>query len=129
MLAASPPPPQAGPSSQNGAVETVPPSDSSGPSSPNASASSDAASKKTYLSLLPPAQIIEICLLFDPHVPLHVKSTVWPADLEAAILELRKGSHPRPSPSPQPPSTTLAPSAPNGESSIANRILTLPWDR
>ncbi|KAI0755118.1 hypothetical protein C8Q80DRAFT_411529 [Daedaleopsis nitida] len=46
-------------------------------------------SRKTYLSLLPPEQIIEICLLFEPHVPVHVKATVWPADLEAAILELK----------------------------------------
>ncbi|GBE85133.1 hypothetical protein SCP_0703190 [Sparassis crispa] len=46
--------------------------------------------KKIYLSLLPPVQIVEICLAFEPHVPLHVRDTVWPADLEAAIHALKR---------------------------------------
>ncbi|KAH9927063.1 hypothetical protein B0H21DRAFT_826490 [Amylocystis lapponica] len=45
--------------------------------------------KKTYLSLLPPVQIIEICLAFEPHVPLHVRNAVWPPDLDAAISSLK----------------------------------------
>ncbi|KAK7690073.1 hypothetical protein QCA50_006719 [Cerrena zonata] len=45
--------------------------------------------KRDYLRLLPISQIIEICLTFDPHVPIHVKSTLWPADLNAAIASLQ----------------------------------------
>ncbi|RDB24214.1 hypothetical protein Hypma_008698 [Hypsizygus marmoreus] len=48
--------------------------------------------KKQYLALLPPQQIIEICLNFDLHVPPYVKSTVWPADINAAIAAMRKAS-------------------------------------
>lgn len=43
---------------------------------------------------MPPAQIIEICLNFEQCVPLHIRSTVWPADLDAAILALQKSSQP-----------------------------------
>ncbi|KAI0917384.1 hypothetical protein AcW1_007418 [Taiwanofungus camphoratus] len=46
--------------------------------------------KKTYLSLLPPVQIIEICLALETHVPLQVRNTIWPTDFEAAILALKK---------------------------------------
>ena len=45
--------------------------------------------KKQYLALLPPQQIIEICLTFDIHVPPYVKSTIWPLDINAAIASLR----------------------------------------
>ncbi|OSD07363.1 hypothetical protein PYCCODRAFT_1473934 [Trametes coccinea BRFM310] len=119
MLAATPPP-QAGPPLQNGAAESSSPSAGA---SAKADASPDATSqKKTYLSLLPPAQIIEICLLFEPHVPLQVKSTVWPADLEAAILELKKTSQPSSSPQLQPPSDVAdrASPSPGSHSSIAH---------
>jgi linker histone H1 and H5 family len=46
--------------------------------------------KKQYLALLPPQQIIEICLTFDIHVPPYVKSTIWPLDINAAIAALRR---------------------------------------
>lgn len=45
--------------------------------------------KREYLRLLPTSQIIEICLTFDPHVPVHVKSAIWPADLNASIAALQ----------------------------------------
>ncbi|PPQ65309.1 hypothetical protein CVT24_011436 [Panaeolus cyanescens] len=45
--------------------------------------------KRQYLALLPPQQIIEICLTFDVHVPPYVKSTIWPLDLNAAISHLQ----------------------------------------
>lgn len=35
--------------------------------------------------MLPPPQIIDICLTFDLHVPLYIKSSVWPSDLNSAI--------------------------------------------
>ena len=44
--------------------------------------------KRKYLALLPPQQIIEICLTFDVHVPPYVKSTIWPHDINAAIAAL-----------------------------------------
>ncbi|KAH6918986.1 hypothetical protein BKA70DRAFT_1248867 [Coprinopsis sp. MPI-PUGE-AT-0042] len=48
--------------------------------------------KRTYLGLLPPQQIIEICLTFDLHVSPYIKSTVWPLDLNGAIAGLRKAA-------------------------------------
>lgn len=47
-----------------------------------------------YLGLLPPQQIIEICLTFDAHVPSHVRSSVWPLDLKAAIAATQRQSRP-----------------------------------
>ncbi|KAI5887686.1 uncharacterized protein SCHCODRAFT_02638722 [Schizophyllum commune H4-8] len=41
--------------------------------------------KKTYLALLPPEQIIEICLTLDYYVPLHFKGALWPLDLQGTI--------------------------------------------
>ncbi|KAF9466275.1 hypothetical protein BDZ94DRAFT_1187600 [Collybia nuda] len=55
--------------------------------------------KKQYLTLLPPQQIIEICLTFDIHVPPYVKSTIWPPDINAAIATLQKTSSPTAEPS------------------------------
>ncbi|KAF8229504.1 hypothetical protein L208DRAFT_1459786 [Tricholoma matsutake] len=49
--------------------------------------------KKQYLALLPPQQIIEICLTFDIHVPPYVRSTIWPLDINAAIAALQKPMH------------------------------------
>ncbi|KAG1820697.1 hypothetical protein EV424DRAFT_1401922 [Suillus variegatus] len=45
--------------------------------------------KRQYLGLLPPLQIIDICLTFEAHAPLHVKSTVWPYDIRAAITAIQ----------------------------------------
>ena len=50
--------------------------------------------KRQYLALLPPQQIIDICLAFDVHIPPYIKSTVWPLDLKAAIAVLSKTSRP-----------------------------------
>ncbi|KAG6865624.1 hypothetical protein C0991_000911 [Blastosporella zonata] len=50
--------------------------------------------KKQYLALLPPQQIIDICLNFDLHVPHYVKSSIWPADINAAIAAMQKISPP-----------------------------------
>ncbi|KAF8638820.1 hypothetical protein AX17_001878 [Amanita inopinata Kibby_2008] len=52
--------------------------------------SSDRELKRQYLTLLPPQQIIDICLTFDLHVPPYIKSTVWPLDINAAIAVLKK---------------------------------------
>ena len=64
--------------------------------------------KRKYLSLLPPQQIIEICLAFDAHVPPYVKSTVWPSDINAAIAALQQ----TPPPSSEPTQPAPAPPAP-----------------
>ncbi|KZT11838.1 uncharacterized protein LAESUDRAFT_808802 [Laetiporus sulphureus 93-53] len=58
--------------------------------SPESSDESLKSLKRSYLSVLPQVEIIEICLAFEPHVPPQVRNTVWPADLEAAILALKK---------------------------------------
>ncbi|PPQ67666.1 hypothetical protein CVT25_012694 [Psilocybe cyanescens] len=50
--------------------------------------------KRQYLTLLPPQQIIEICLTFDIHVPPYIKSTVWPPDINAAIAGLQNVAQP-----------------------------------
>ena len=72
--------------------------------------------KRKYLALLPPQQIIEICLTFDAHVPPYVKSTVWPPDINAAIAALQQTpppssepAQPAPQPAPQPPMQPLQP--------------------
>ena len=68
--------------------------------------------KRKYLALLPPQQIIEICLTFDPHVPLYVKSTVWPSDINAAIAALQQNPPPSSEPAqpaPAPPMQPLQP--------------------
>ncbi|KAF9533514.1 hypothetical protein CPB83DRAFT_902890 [Crepidotus variabilis] len=48
--------------------------------------------KRQYLTLLPAAQIIEICLTFDAYVPPYAKTTIWPLDLNAAVAALRKSA-------------------------------------
>ncbi|KAF6764749.1 hypothetical protein DFP72DRAFT_321719 [Ephemerocybe angulata] len=53
--------------------------------------------KRQYLTLLPPQQIIEICLNFDVHVPPYVKASIWPIDLSSAIAGLRKQAAEKPS--------------------------------
>ncbi|RPD62242.1 hypothetical protein L226DRAFT_611154 [Lentinus tigrinus ALCF2SS1-7] len=95
-------PPSADSSAQNGSAENthvheIP---------PIPSADSDTDKRKTYLSLLPHEQIIKICLLFEPHVPLQVKTTVWPVDLDAAILELKKKADTLPLSPPKPDAPT-----------------------
>ncbi|KAJ8080460.1 hypothetical protein PM082_017293 [Marasmius tenuissimus] len=59
-----------------------------------ASVAADHDLKRRYLALLPPQQIIDICLTFDLHVPPYIKSTVWPLDLNAAIgsMQEKEGS-------------------------------------
>ncbi|KAL4080661.1 hypothetical protein J3A83DRAFT_4355676 [Scleroderma citrinum] len=44
--------------------------------------------KKQYLGLLPPPQVIDICLTFEAHAPLHVKSSIWPYDIRAEIAAI-----------------------------------------
>ncbi|KAH9484091.1 hypothetical protein JR316_0003571 [Psilocybe cubensis] len=46
--------------------------------------------KRQYLALLPPHQIIDLCLNFDIHLPPYIKSSLWPPDINAAIAKLRK---------------------------------------
>lgn len=46
--------------------------------------------KHTYLSQLPPDQIIELCLAFEQHVPEPIRRKIWPLDLEVAIPQLKK---------------------------------------
>ena len=64
--------------------------------------------KKTYLSLLPQAQLIELCLAFEQHVPVDAQRELWPANLDAAILALN-----HPPPQVQDASTSAPPNAPS----------------
>lgn len=41
------------------------------------------------MSLLPPDQIIELCLSFEQHVPLPIRTEIWPDNLEAEIVKLQ----------------------------------------
>ncbi|KAF9484887.1 hypothetical protein BDN70DRAFT_25023 [Pholiota conissans] len=60
--------------------------------------------KRQYLALLPPQQIIEICLAFDLHAPPYVRSSVWPPDINAAIAGLQKpAQQPPPAAEPEKP--------------------------
>ena len=45
--------------------------------------------KRTYLTLLPHTQLVELCLAFEAYSPLHVKDSLWPANLAAAVDELQ----------------------------------------
>ena len=63
-----------------------PPAQSPSPSSSSHGVSPD---KRAYLALLPPSQIIDICLAFEPYAPSHVKTSVWPVDFTAAIAALQ----------------------------------------
>lgn len=69
--------------------------------------------KRQYLGLLPLQQIIDICLTFEAHAPLHVKSTVWPYDIRAAIASIQaqkaQASQPQTSPESDAPSKASAP--------------------
>ncbi|EDR10875.1 uncharacterized protein LACBIDRAFT_315821 [Laccaria bicolor S238N-H82] len=72
--------------------------------------------KRQYLALLPPQQIIEICLTFDAYVPPYAKTTIWPPDINAAIAALQKPPPTDDSQTPAGPQTTaimdsLGPSA------------------
>ncbi|KAI9512370.1 hypothetical protein F5148DRAFT_1162811 [Russula earlei] len=50
--------------------------------------------KRTYLTLLPHTQLVELCLAFEAYSPLHVKSSLWPTNLVAAVAELQSVSPP-----------------------------------
>ncbi|KAF5391443.1 hypothetical protein D9757_002075 [Collybiopsis confluens] len=91
--------------------------------------------KRLYLSLLPPPQLIEICLTFDLHAPALARTTVWPLDLEAAIAALQKpaeeqplpqrrvsnsaNSAPEPQDPPKPPTVTEEAPGPPESSNVA----------
>ena len=53
--------------------------------------------KRTYLTLLPHTQLVELCLAFEAYSPLHVKDSLWPANLAAAVDELQSVPPPLPS--------------------------------
>ena len=54
--------------------------------------------KRTYLTLLPHTQLVELCLAFEAYSPLHVKTSLWPSNLAAAVAELQLGPAPVPFP-------------------------------
>ncbi|KAJ7093205.1 hypothetical protein C8R44DRAFT_835557 [Mycena epipterygia] len=45
--------------------------------------------KRQYLALLPPQQVITICLTLDIHVPLALKRNIWPTDFKGAIASMQ----------------------------------------
>jgi hypothetical protein len=46
--------------------------------------------KRAYLRLLPPDQIIDLCLTFEQYAPLPIKTKAWPLDLEVEICKLQE---------------------------------------
>ena len=50
--------------------------------------------KRTYLTLLPHTQLVELCLAFEAYSPLHVKNLLWPTNLAVAVAELQLGPAP-----------------------------------
>ena len=59
--------------------------------------------KRTYLSLLTNQQVADICITLDFHAPTHIRNTVWPYDIKAAIANLL-ADQVRPAPSENPTS-------------------------
>jgi hypothetical protein len=47
--------------------------------------------------LLPHTQLVELCLAFEAYSPPHVKSSLWPSNLAAAVAELQSVPPPPPS--------------------------------
>ncbi|KAJ6508626.1 hypothetical protein C8R45DRAFT_1208268 [Mycena sanguinolenta] len=45
--------------------------------------------KRQYLALLPPQQVIDICLTLDIHVPVALKRNIWPTDFKATIASMK----------------------------------------
>ncbi|KAJ7147103.1 hypothetical protein C8R43DRAFT_1011869 [Mycena crocata] len=45
--------------------------------------------KRQYLGLMPPQQVIDICLALDIHVPVALKRNIWPTDFRAAIAAMQ----------------------------------------
>ncbi|KAJ6585114.1 hypothetical protein B0H19DRAFT_1108331 [Mycena capillaripes] len=45
--------------------------------------------KRQYLALLPPQQVIDICLTLDIHVPVALKRNIWPTDFRTAIASMQ----------------------------------------
>jgi len=45
--------------------------------------------KRTYLTLLPHTQLVELCLAFEAYSPAHIKSSLWPTNLATAVAELQ----------------------------------------
>ena len=45
--------------------------------------------KRTYLTLLPHTQLVELCLAFEAYSPIHIKNSLWPTNLAAAVAELQ----------------------------------------
>jgi hypothetical protein len=77
--------------------------------------------KKKYLGLLPPEQIIEICLKLDMFAVSYIRSTVWPMDLNKAIENLLQAAPPSPTPNKpgiQQPSVTASEHGPNQQSEL-----------
>ncbi|KAJ4488188.1 hypothetical protein J3R30DRAFT_3790744 [Lentinula aciculospora] len=80
--------------------------------------------KRRYLSLLPPPQLIEICLIFDIYIPSSVKNTIWPTDFDEAIAILQKTSDENPASSSD-PSLNASSLADNSRSLDPPKILNL----
>ncbi|KAJ7069666.1 hypothetical protein C8F01DRAFT_1226917 [Mycena amicta] len=45
--------------------------------------------KREYLALLPPQQVIDICLRLDVHVPMALKRNIWPTDFRAVLASMQ----------------------------------------
>lgn len=52
--------------------------------------------KRTYLTLLPHIQLVELCLAFEANSPLHNRTSLWPTNLADAIAKLQSEVAPPP---------------------------------
>jgi hypothetical protein len=81
--AASPAPSHAQPSSDN-----IPEQPNESSLSNTTPATPEAALKRSYLDLLQPSQVVDLCLALDALVPPAAKESIWPADFSKAIAQL-----------------------------------------
>ncbi|KAI0050353.1 hypothetical protein FA95DRAFT_1603548 [Auriscalpium vulgare] len=66
--------------------------------------------KRTYLRLLPHPQLVELCLAFEAYSTPHLKDSLWPYDLKAAVAARQAHqSAPPPPPAAAPVSTPHTP--------------------
>ncbi|CAK5269900.1 unnamed protein product [Mycena citricolor] len=69
--------------------------------------------KRQYLALLPPQQVIEICLALDIHVPMALKRNIWPPDFKAVLASMQNPPKAEEAPNKIPSSTPAASSTTN----------------
>jgi hypothetical protein len=81
--------------------------------------------KRSYLVLLPTAQLVDLCLSLDKHVPEHIRPTLWPSDIQTAVDNLQRPqatSSPSPLPATEPNPTSSPPSTNRQDETTATAV-------